>query len=161
MNQALENMKREDSARLDKEYETYRKKKILESQQDRNSTLPRLMVKDGIYKAHQVTIHCRNCSNELFKGSDLVHRDPNYFCTNQRFINDCIRVDSRTEKFVCFNKSCCNELGRLVKFRNRSPMHMVEIKSVKFLKPKGINYELISKWSKVLEYFPVKTHTGF
>ena len=160
MNQALKEMKSEDSSKLNEEYEKYQKKKVLESQQKSGSTLSTLMYKRAIYKAHQVTIHCRNCSNELFNGSDLVHRHPSYFCTDERFIKECIRVDSQNEKFVCFNKSCCNELGRLVKFKNRSPMHMVEIKNIKFLKPDG-NYELISKWSKVLDYFTIRTHTGY
>jgi len=160
MNQALKEMNSTDSDKLNEIYEAYHVQKVSECQQARSSKTSFSVIRRPIYEAEDFTIHCRNCSNKLFSGSDLVHRDPSYYCTDKRFIKELIQVDSRTEKFFCFDKSCCNELGRLVKFRNRSPMFMIEIKSIKFLRPDG-RFELISKWSKVLDYFSILKHTGY
>ena len=110
------------------------------------------------HSAGSVQVHCRECSNFLFKGSDLRYRTPSYICTNKEFIQEKIGIDRETKKFSCSNKSCNRELGRLVELRNRPPLHMIDIKGIKLL-VRGTNFiSSIKKWSQVLQYFNIENY---
>ena len=159
MNQAVIELKNGDTKLLDAEYEKYKLKKIKESSLESDLQSVKRTIK-GSHPARSVTIHCKDCSRKLFTGSDMVHREPSYFCTSEKFIRDCIKVNGKTRKFTCSDMSCCRELGRLVDFRNRLPMHMIEIKGIKLLMPDG-SYVSVSKWSKVEEIFEIVKHVNF
>lgn len=136
------------------EYEMHRLQKLKKSQNDAKQMSMTELTKQARYQPYAVKVHCRDCSRELFKGSDLVYREPSYYCRNTRFINSHISIDMHSKKFHCSDGSCRKELGRLVEFRNKPSMYMIEIKGIKLLTPSG-EFVGVSKWSKLLEYFPV------
>ena len=104
------------------------------------------------YKAECVNVKCRNCSETIFNGGEIKFRDPNYVCENQTLLD---RVKVNDEKFYCSKTTCNNELGKLMKLKNSSSLFIVDIKRIKFEIP-NIGLQVISKWSKVKEYFSIK-----
>ncbi len=106
--------------------------------------------KNFLYDPKQVKLQCRNCSRDLFRGSDLFYREPSYYCTNKNFIENLIIINGA--KFNCADKSCNHEIGRLVEIRKSKPMHMIDIKGVKFKFPNSSSATVISKWSRVNQF---------
>jgi hypothetical protein len=99
--------------------------------------------------SERVNIKCRNCSENICKGSEIKLRDTNYVCDHQTLIE---KVKVNKEKFNCPKATCNNELGRLMQLRNSMPLFMIDIKGIKFEIP-GLGVQIISKWSKVKEHF--------
>ncbi|CAF0722745.1 unnamed protein product [Brachionus calyciflorus] len=96
----------------------------------------------------RVDVHCRDCSQFLFNGSNLRYREPSYFSICKLFKDNMINVDISKQKFFCSVKSCGKELGRLVQIRNSSPLYMIDIKGITFKFP-GNKMVPYSKWSGI------------
>lgn len=99
----------------------------------------------------QYEVHCRECGVRLFNASEIRYREPSYYCMSKEFALNSIRLDEETKKFYCVKESCGKELGRQIMLRRGDPLHMIEIKGIKFAK-KGhtsTQFEVYSKWNKV------------
>ena len=153
MTVALDQLEKLDPAQYSKEYNKYYCLKIKKSVMSNLSSSSK-PVQEPKYSPHSIKIHCRDCSRELFKASDLKYREPSYFCLNAQFIETKIKVDSSTKKFFCSDGSCNKELGRLVEFKSKQTLHMIEIRGIKFVDQFG-NAKNVSKWNKAKELFQI------
>lgn len=158
MRLALEKYNKIDSTLLSKECDKYHTMRIQETisrnSMSASSSMQSIRL-ESRYKPCSVKIHCKDCSRELFRGSDLKYREPSYYCQSTVFVQQRISIDRASNKFHCANRSCNKELGRLVALRNAPSLHMIEVKGIKLILPNGATVPAIKKWSRVREFFQI------
>jgi superfamily II DNA/RNA helicase len=105
-----------------------------------------------LYEAERVKILCRDCGRIVCNGSEIRNREAIYVC-EQSVIDTRVKVVEK--KFYC--SVCKRELGKLLDFKNSKSLFIIDIKGVKFEMPdRSVGIQVISKWSKVDEYFSIK-----
>jgi hypothetical protein len=100
--------------------------------------------------AGKFNVHCRQCGEFLFNAKDLKHRKPNYVAVSKDFIRNRIKIVDNV-KFSCSKKTCEHPMGRLMVLKNSTPLHIVDIKGVKFTGFDKDGFEVFKQWSSVHE----------